>query len=259
MLKTFSIFFAFGFMSLQVLSQGVIVNSNPTMNDRFGKRVGSMRLSTVLFKVGKIKNNASKTDTVHIYNDGTRDLTLALGKIPEHLSVNIGTAVLAPKKESWIAITYNAEKKKDYGFGLDKFEVLTNDTIQPKKSISVSAHIQEYFSPLTAQDSLEIQKAKWSETVYDFGKIKQGTKVTHTFTVTNEGKRDLYIRKTKSNCSCIKLTASSDTLSPGSTAILSAEYDSSGKQGKDSRRINVFLNDPARSEVVLEMKGEIEK
>src|SRR5689334_6984968 len=106
MLKTFSVFFAFGFMTLQVFSQGVIVNSNPTMNDRFSKRVGSLRLSTVLIKVGKIKNNASKTDTVYIYNDGSRDLSLALGKIPDHVAINLGTAVLASKKESWIAITY---------------------------------------------------------------------------------------------------------------------------------------------------------
>src|SRR5690242_15783134 len=103
--KNFSVLFAFGIMTLQVFSQGVIVNSNPTMNDRFSKRVGSLRLSTVLMKVGKIKNNASKTDTVYIYNDGSRDLTLALGKIPEHLGVNLGTALLAPKKENWIAIT----------------------------------------------------------------------------------------------------------------------------------------------------------
>src|SRR4030095_12248735 len=105
MTKSILLLFIIGITSSHVFSQGVIVNSNPTMNDRFSKRSGSLRLSTTLLKIGKIKNNASKTDTIHIYNEGSNNLSLALGKIPEHLVVNLGTSNLAPEKESWMAVT----------------------------------------------------------------------------------------------------------------------------------------------------------
>ena len=257
--KFFSLLAVLVYASLKVSAQGVIVNSNPTMNDRFSKRSGNLRLSTTLLKIGRIKTNATKSDTIRIYNDGIRNMSLLLGKLPSHLDVHLGTAALAPKTESWIAITYNASLKNDFGFVIDRIEVVTNDSVQPKKIISVSANIQEYFSPLSAEDSLTIQKAIWSVTSYDYGKIKQGAKPSFVFAITNEGKRDVIIRKIKSNCTCMKVSASKDTIPPGGNSQVSLEFDSANKLGKDSRKVNVFLNDPARPEVVLEMKGEIEK
>jgi len=259
MIKHFIPFLLVVFISLQVFSQSVIVSSNPTMKDRFSKRLGSLRLSTTLLKIGKIKNNATKSDTIHIYNEGSRNLSLALGKIPESMDVNLGAATLSPQKETWIAVTYHAARKNDYGFMLDRFELITDDSVLPKKSISVSTHIQEYFAPMTSEDSLNVQKSKWIETTYDYGKIRQGSKITHNYAVTNEGKRDLYIRKKISNCSCLKISTASDTIPPGTTANFLVEFDSANKEGKDSRKMNIILNDPARPEVVLEIKGEIEK
>jgi hypothetical protein len=259
MRKLFSLVVVLGLVLVQGFSQNVIVNSNPTMNDRFSKKVGSLRLSTTLLKFGRIKNNASKTDTLIIYNSGNRSMELSLGKMPAHMEAVVGTEELGSGKESWIAVTYHAMKKNDYGYVLDQFVLLTNDSVQPLKTINVSAHIQEYFSPMTADDSLNVQKAKWSETVYDYGKVKTGTKITHNFEVTNEGKRDLVIRKSRSSCTCLKLTAARDTISPGATVFFTLEFDSANKEGKDSRKLHVYLNDPARPEVVMEMKGEIGK
>ncbi|CAN5654091.1 hypothetical protein BH11BAC1_BH11BAC1_30330 [soil metagenome] len=151
------------------------------------------------------------------------------------------------------------EQKNDFGFVIDRFELNTNDTVQPKKLISVSANILEFFAPMTGDDSANIQKAKWIETTYDYGRIKQGSKITHNFSLTNSGKRDLYIRKTKSSCGCLKTSATSDTIAAGMTGYITIEFDSYNKEGKDSRKMNVFLNDPEKPEVVLELKGEIEK
>jgi hypothetical protein len=259
MKKCISILFFLGLVALHSFSQGVIVNSNPTMNDRFSKKTGSMRLSSTILKIGKIRNNESRADTLKIFNDGARDLSISIGKVPSHMQVTLGTGNLSPKAESWIAVVYDAAKRNDYGFVLDRFELLTNDTVQPKKLISVTADILEYFAPMTSEDSAAVQKATWIETTYDYGKIRQGTKVTHNFSVSNAGKRDLYIRKTKSNCGCLKTSATTDTIAPGMSGYITIEFDSYNKEGKDSRKMNVFLNDPSNPEVVLELKGEIEK
>lgn len=112
---------------------------------------------------------------------------------------------------------------------------------------------------MTADDSANMQKARWIETSYDYGRIKQGNKVTHNFSISNDGKRNLYIRKTKSSCGCLKTSATTDTIAPGATGYITIEFDSYNKEGKDSRKMNVFLNDPASPEIILEMKGEIEK
>lgn len=259
MKKQFSILAFLGVIALKSFSQGVIVNSNPTMNDRFSKKTGSLRMSSTIVKIGRIKSNESRIDTVEIFNDGASDISISQGKIPMHLRVTLGTQSLAPKAESWIAVSYDASQKSDYGFVLDRIELITNDSIQPRKSISVTANIEEYFPKMTAEDSVVIQKARWIETSYDYGRIKQGTKITHNFGFVNEGKRDLYVRKTKSSCGCMKTSASTDTIAPGVTGYITIEFDSYNKDGKDSRKMNVYINDPAKPEVVLELKGEIEK
>ncbi|MEO8086415.1 MAG: DUF1573 domain-containing protein [Bacteroidota bacterium] len=259
MIKYFSLMACFGIISAHTFSQGVVVNSNPTMNDRFSKKTGSMRLSSTIVKIGKIRNNETKSDTLKIFNDGARDLSISPGKVPAHLQITVGTPTLAPKAESWIAIVYDGAKRNDFGFVIDRFELITNDTIQPKKLISVSANILEFFAPMTGDDSANIQKAKWIETTYDYGRIKQGSKITHNFSLTNTGKRDLYVRKTKSSCGCLKTSATTDTIASGATGYITIEFDSYNKEGKDSRKMSVFLNDPEKPEVVLELKGEIEK
>lgn len=259
MKKHLSILAFFGVITLQSFSQGVIINSNPTLNDRFSKKTGSLRMSSSIVKIGRIKSNETRTDTMKIFNDGATDLSISQGKIPQHLRVSLGTQSLAPKAESWIAVTYNASQKSDYGFVLDRIELITNDSIQPRKSISVTANIEEYFHPMNAEDSVVIQKARWIETIYDYGRIKQGTKITHNFAVVNDGKRDLLIRKTKSSCGCLKTSASTDTIAPGVTGYITIEFDSYNKEGKDSRKMNVYINDPSKPKVVIELKGEIEK
>ncbi len=259
MIKHFPFIVFLLLISLHSFSQRVVVKSNPTVNDRFSKKSGSLRLSTTIVKIGKIRNNETRTDTIKIFNDGAGDLSIALGKTPQNLRVSLGTEILNPKSESWIAVTYSASGKNDYGFVVDRFELVTNDSIQPKKSISVTAYIVEYFPPITADDSSFIQKAKWIETTFDYGKIRQGSKVTHNFEVINVGKRDLYVRITKSDCECLRTIASTDTIAPGVTGYVSIEFDSNHKEGKDSRKMNVYINDPSKPEVVLELKGEIEK
>ncbi len=256
---TFPILLFLTSISPMVFSQGVIVNSGPTMNDRFSKKTGSMRFSSTILKFGSIRNNETRTDTLKFYNDGSADLSISLGSVPSNLTVILGSSGLAPKAESWISVTYDAAKKNDYGFVLDRFELITNDTVQPVKFISVTAGIIEYFPPMTVEDSGVVQKAGWLETSYNYGRIRQGEKITHNFAVTNEGKRDLYIRKTKTNCGCLKTSATTDTIAPGATGYITIEFDSYNKEGKDSRKMNVFLNDPEKPEVILEMKGEIAK
>jgi len=48
MKKYFFTFAVLGLFNLQSFSQGVVVNSNPTMNDRFSKKAGSLRLSSTV-------------------------------------------------------------------------------------------------------------------------------------------------------------------------------------------------------------------
>jgi hypothetical protein len=238
-------------------AQKSIVSSDGTFHDRFSKKLGNLMFSSTTLKFGHLKNNVIKNDTIRIFNAGLRTLNLTLGKVPSHLQVRLHAASLEPKQETWMTIAFDASGKNDYGFVMDRFDLLTNDSLQPKKTISVTATLEEVFLLLTSEDSANAAKARFPETVFNYGKIKTGDKIIHQFAIYNDGKKELIIHKVKVNCTCLKSSVSKSVVAYGDSSMVRIEFDSSGKDGKDSRSAVVYMNDFMKPETVLEIKGEI--
>ena len=242
-----------------LIAQKNIVSSTGTLRDKFGKKLGNLMFSTATLKFGRIKNDVIISDTIRFFNSGNKTVSLAVGKVPVHLACKLTSTSIAPKHEGWMLIVFDARKKNDFGFVLDRFELVTDDSLQPKKMISITATIEESFPAMSAEDSLLAPKARCPETVFSYGSIKQGTKIIHEFTVYNDGKRDLLIQKVKSNCDCIKTGISKLIVPSGESSTLKIEFDSSGKEGSDTRKIDLYLNDYLNPDITIEMKGVIVK
>lgn len=232
------------------------IKAQPTLKDQYSKKVGNLRMSTSTLALGKVLTNEIKMDTVRILNSGSTEMELTIQTRTDYFSTQLSSTKLTAGQEGWIAIAYNVGKRNDYGFVLDRILINTNDKEQPQKNINVTATIAEYFSPEV--DSLA-PKAKLTETIYGYGTIHQGDKVNHDFLITNDGQKPLIIRKAKCTCGCIKISTTKTEINPGESAMIHVDFDSFGKEGKDSRIINVFLNDPTMPEVKLEVSGTVVK
>ena len=231
------------------------ISAPPTINDQYAKKIGNLRLSESTINFGKVLTNESRQDTIRILNSGKVAMNLDVNGSNNYSSVLISKNKLAPEETGTIIVSYNFAKRDDYGFILDRILINTNDTDQPQKNINVSATIQEYFSP---SDTL-LPKARIPETIFSYGTITAGQKSNHDFLISNDGVKPLIIRKVKSTCGCIKTSVTKSEIQPGETGIVHVEFDSFGKDGKDSRTINVFLNDPMMPEVKLEVSGTVLK
>ena len=240
-----------------VYGQRTVVSSGGTLKDKYSKKSGNLMISGAVAKFGRVKNNSVVTDTIRLYNAGNKAITLSTGKLPDHLTIVFQPASLAPASEGTMVLSYNVPKKNDYGFVLDRFEVITNDSITPVKTFSASATFEEYFAPMSGLDSMNAPVAGFDNTVYDYGKVKAGEKIPHTFVLRNSGKNELVILKTKSNCNCLQVILSKSKIAAGDSALVNVNLDTFGKEGPDSRRLNVFLNDYRMPSPVLEMKGEV--
>jgi len=243
----------------QVSGQKNLVSADGMLNDKFGKKLGNLLFSATALKFGRMKNNSIKTDTIRIFNSGSKAITLTLGKIPAHLVLSLKSPVIEPHAESWITCMFDAPKKNDYGFVLDRFELLTNDSLQAKKVLTVTATLEEAFSSMSGDDSIQSPRARWSETVFDFGSVRAGDKITHDFIVHNDGKKDLVIHKSKSSYGCLKTSFSKTTIAAGDSSVVKVEFDSFGKEGRESRKSDVYLNDFTRPDVTIEVKALVSK
>jgi hypothetical protein len=255
-MKRIPLIFLFCLLGQFSFGQKQIVSSNPTFQDLYPKRIGNLRMSTSTVSIGRIKNNVSKTDTIRLFNSSSKTMTLAVGpKVPAYVQAELGSPAIEAGKEGWMVVRYDASKVNDYGFVLDRIVLNTNDSVMAVKTINITATIEEYFNPADTM----LPKARISSTVFDYGAVRQGEKTSRDLMIYNDGKSDLRIHKAKTSCGCLKTTFSKDVIAPSDSASIRVQFDSFGKEGKESRKVSVFINDPVMPEIKIEVKGEVFK
>lgn len=92
---------------------------------------------------------------------------------------------------------------------------------------------------------------------FDFGTIKQGDVVKHTFVFTNTGEFDAIIENVKPSCGCTSLKAPTEPIPPGEKGEIEIEFNSAGKSGHQDKSVTIIYNGNPRFEQVYFM-GDIE-
>lgn len=77
---------------------------------------------------------------------------------------------------------------------------------------------------------------------HNFGDIKQGDVVEHTFTFTNTGNQPLIIERVDVTCGCTSPSWTKDPVMPGKTGTVTAKFNSSGKLGQQKKPITIHSN-----------------
>lgn len=94
--------------------------------------------------------------------------------------------------------------------------------------------------------------------VYEFGAVKEGEKVEHTYNFTNTGKSPLIISNVSASCGCTTPEYSKHPVNPGEKGSVMVVFDSQNQVGMQQKVITVLSNaDPSRA--ILQLKGEVKK
>ena len=126
----------------------------------------------------------------------------------------------------------------------------------PKAAIAVtypSAAIEPTASP-NASDALPA--FAWTETSFDFGKIKHNAPVTHEFRFVNKGAEPLVITSVQASCGCTVAKYTKDPIAPGGEGFVTATYNAATK-GIFNKSVTVNAN-TQDGVVVLAIRGEVE-
>jgi hypothetical protein len=91
-------------------------------------------------------------------------------------------------------------------------------------------------------DKSKLPVIKFAEENFDFGKIIQGEKVSHTFSFTNEGKSNLIVASAKASCGCTVAEPPKEPIAPGAVGKIEVVFDSNGKSGHVTKSISVVTN-----------------
>jgi hypothetical protein len=95
------------------------------------------------------------------------------------------------------------------------------------------------------------------ENQFQFGTVKDGTEINHTFIIANKGHAPLLIVKVNSGCGCTTVDYTRE-IQPGMEGRIIIKANTSGYQGQEfSKTIHVETNDPKQKVLTLFITGMI--
>ncbi len=241
--------------NISLTIKGEVIPHPKTKADEYPVEMGSLKFTSNHIAFNDIKNTESKTDTIKIFNNGKKPISLLFTGLPEFLNVEAKPALLEPQKEGLITVTYYAQKRNDWGFLLDQFTITTNDENNELKYITVSANIIEDFSMLTAKQLKKSPSIQFDTVNYNFGTVKAGETVKGSFNFQNKGKNKLIIRKITSNSENLTFSITNNSLKKNDKAQINFVYNTANKPSKHHKTLVVITNDPKNPVIVLHIQG----
>ena len=97
-------------------------------------------------------------------------------------------------------------------------------------------------------------RAEVAATIYDFGRVSEDQRLTHTFVIKNGGHGPLEIKEVQVDCTCTA-TDYERVISPGRQGAITLSIKPYWVQGPFEKKTRVFFNDPDHPEVVFTLKG----
>lgn len=90
----------------------------------------------------------------------------------------------------------------------------------------------------------------FNESEYDFGTIKEGEIVEHTFSFKNTGKSPLVIVNAKGSCGCTVPKWPKEPIQPGGTGEFLVVFNSNGKPNLQNKQVTITTNTESGKEIL---------
>lgn len=133
--------------------------------------------------------------------------------------------------------------------------VLLSACNQTPGNASTAANTSDSTANKTAATTANAATApvmKFEKESHDFGKIKQGDKVSYDFKFINNGKSPLIITDAVASCGCTTPEWPKTPVKPGESGLIKVVFNSAGKTGLQDKQITITANTvPAQNMVHL--------
>jgi hypothetical protein len=179
-----------------------------------------------------------------VMNGGDKPLKLLATQRPTYVTIELPPVAIEPGHEAYIKIYYSAKERGTFGFANDNITITTDDVVDPVKSISLFATVEEYYPTPTAEELSTAPQAVLKETSLDFGQFPSGTALERRVTLTNKGKKELKIKAIQGNCTCITAEALKQNLRPGDSTHIKISFTPQTRGGTQQKAVTIYTNDP---------------
>ena len=131
-------------------------------------------------------------------------------------------------------------------------------------TISAEQDAAESIREKFAKDSAQLAKVRaipkteftFTDTLINFGKMKEGDSVSYSYKFTNTGKAPLLIADVRVSCGCTVPSYSKDPVEPGQSGSIDIVFHSKNKPGLQHKQVHVIAN-TTPEQTVLRFDAEV--
>lgn len=103
----------------------------------------------------------------------------------------------------------------------------------------------------------DVPVLKFEKEIYDFGKVKDGDKVSYSYSFENTGKSPLIITDAVASCGCTIPSWPNKPINPGQKEAIKVIFNSAGKSGLIDKQITITAN-TTPAQTLVHLIGEVE-
>lgn len=102
--------------------------------------------------------------------------------------------------------------------------------------------VEEVVSAAPTEIDGKTAQFTFDETEFNFGEVKEGEMVKHTYTFTNTGEIPLVIENASASCGCTVPNYPKEPIAPGAKSKIDVEFDTKGKAGMQNKTVTITAN-----------------
>ncbi|MCQ2283618.1 MAG: DUF1573 domain-containing protein [Bacteroidales bacterium] len=243
-----------------IFIKGEVIKRPPTEFEKAGytKTSGMARFYEPNVSISILNTEVSR-DTFKVRNFWTKPVSFTMepkNSFVKEVYRSFGNE-LQPGQEGFIVLEYDAAARASFGQLKDIVTYTTNDSLESKKHIHYAVNISEDFSKLSAKQLKNAPVAALNITEYDFGQVQKNSQNKATFTITNNGKSTLILRKMDASSGYYKASADKNEIPAGETATVTVTFKATSRAGVQKATLEIITNDPNNHHQVINLKGQI--
>jgi hypothetical protein len=175
--------------------------------------------------------------------------------MPDYVTLDLGDSLIDVEDTLTITVKVDGSKMHEFGDQTRPISLQTDDPGSQLKFLYVRTNLKEDFSKFSNKDLKNAPKIHMDTMgPINFGKHSAGEKVSYTIKVTNNGKKDLNIRKIVPSCSCVTFSIGKQVLKAGESVNLVFTLDTVNQMKAELiKYVTMVTNDPSRPEIKIKL------
>lgn len=253
--KTFTVYISSLKTPVILRIRGIVREKARPLSETYPIHLGGLGIRSLETKVGNLSQGEKKSGEIRVANISSKPIRVTFEKVSKNFSVRSEPETIPANSTGVLVYTVTASREL-WGRNYYKATVVVDG--KARKELSFQAFTKENFSGMSRQEQMSGPLPYFENSTFSFGKVKSGTEIKASFSLTNKGKKDLVIYKVDTDAVKLKCIQKPGILKPGEKGVFIFSYDTSGLPlGQVSAYATLTSNSPMRPFLDLFLEGEI--